>query len=93
MSNLKILRLLALTEGISYLLLAITMYLKYSLEIPKPNMIVGMIHGILFIGYCIWSLIVAKEKRWPLMTTFWVLFASLIPFGTFIADAKILNKN
>ena len=35
------LRLLAHLEGISYLLFAITMPLKYLMDIPEPNYVVG----------------------------------------------------
>ncbi|MBK8245043.1 MAG: DUF3817 domain-containing protein [Saprospiraceae bacterium] len=88
------LRLLGFSEGLSYIaLLGIGMPLKYIYSLPMPNLIIGTIHGILFIAYCIWVLIVKSERQWHLSITFWALFASLIPFGTFIADYKIFRKN
>ncbi|MBL1280029.1 MAG: DUF3817 domain-containing protein [Fluviicola sp.] len=86
------LRILAITEGISYLLLALTMPLKYMYEIGMPNKIVGMIHGILFILYCIWILIVAKKYSWSIGKALAGLLASLLPFATFVFDAKVLKK-
>lgn len=86
------LRLLALLEGISYLLFALTMPLKYIYEMPMPNKIVGMAHGFLFIAYCAMVFIVNQDKKWSLATNFWAYLASLIPFGTFVADAKIFKK-
>ncbi len=86
------LRILAILEGISYLLLAITVPLKYALDMGTPNKIVGMIHGILFIAYCIWVVVYGREAKWKLSTIFWSLIASLLPFGTFVADAKIFSK-
>jgi integral membrane protein len=91
-TTLGALRLLALLEGISYLLLALTMPLKYMYEMPMPNKIVGMAHGFLFIGYCAMVFVVNQEKKWSLVTNFWAYLASLIPFGTFVADAKIFKK-
>lgn len=91
-SSLGILRILALLEGISYLSFAITMPLKRMYEMPLPNLIVGNIHGILFIAYCIFVFVVNQEKKWNFMTNFWAYAASLIPFGTFVADAKIFKK-
>jgi integral membrane protein len=85
------LRILAILEGISYLLLGITMPLKYMLDIPGPNYIVGMAHGILFILYVIFSLQNIYLQRWGFWTSILVLGASLIPVGTFIIDAKILK--
>ncbi|HIP32479.1 MAG TPA: DUF3817 domain-containing protein [Crocinitomicaceae bacterium] len=86
------LRVLAITEGVSYLLLALTMPLKYMYEIGMPNKVVGMIHGILFILYCIWILIVAKKNNWSILKTLVGLAASLLPFATFIFDAKVLKN-
>lgn len=88
-TNLGRLRALAILEGVSYLaLFGITMPLKYMLDMPGPNQWVGMIHGFLFIAYCLWVLIVKQEYRWGLKKTVLSLLASLIPFGTFIADKK-----
>ena len=86
------LRFLAVSEGISYLLFALTMPIKYMLHIPLPNKVVGMAHGFLFIAYCLWVIIVAIEKKWSFGTTFLAGIASLIPFGTFMADSKIFKK-
>ncbi|MDX1652965.1 MAG: DUF3817 domain-containing protein [Brumimicrobium sp.] len=89
---LGLLRLLAILEGTSYLMLALTMPLKYYYAMPLPNKIVGMAHGILFIAYCFMVYVVNQEKKWSLKTNFWAYFASLLPFGTFVADAKIFKK-
>lgn len=90
--TLSYLRLFAFLEGCSFLLFALTMPLKYSFDIKWPNQIVGMAHGLLFIIYIVLVWIVSKEKKWSLMTQFWAYLASLLPFGTFVADAKIFKK-
>lgn len=86
------LRLLAIVEGISYLLLGITVPMKYFMEMGTPNKIVGMIHGVLFISYCIWVYVYYNHAKWKTSTLLWSLFASIIPFGTFVADARIFKK-
>ena len=91
MTVLKTLRLLAILEGISYILFGLTMPMKYIWEIKEPNYYVGMIHGVLFILYCIYVLLAAKKYSWNFLKTFIIGFASLIPFGTFWADAKYLK--
>lgn len=88
---LGILRILAILEGISYLALGLTMPLKYLYEMGTPNKIVGMLHGVFFIVYCIMVYYVNTEKKWSFKTNFWAYLASLIPFGTFVADAKIFK--
>lgn len=82
------LRLLAILEGISYLLLGVTMPLKYMMGMPLPNYIVGMAHGVLFIGYCGLVIVVALKNNWTVKLTLLSLAASLIPFGTFYAEWK-----
>lgn len=91
-SKLGLLRITGFLEGCSYLLLGLTMIMKYQYQITGPNKIVGYAHGFLFIAYVLLVLIVGREKRWSLVTLFWALLASLLPFGTFVADAKIFRK-
>ncbi len=86
------LRILAILEGISYLLLFPTVILKYGYDMGLPNKIVGSIHGILFILYCIWVCYVARKRKWDLKKTIICLAASLFPFATFIVDHRILKK-
>lgn len=85
------LRILAILEGISYLLLVPTIILKYGFEMGLPNKIVGSLHGILFIFYCIWVIYYAMKKKWRLMKTLICLAASLLPIATFIVDQRILK--
>jgi integral membrane protein len=82
-------RLVAFLEGCSFLLFAITMPLKYMLHMPKPNFIIGMAHGVLFISYVLLLLQVSTEFKWPLKKIFLAFIAALVPFGTFIANKKL----
>lgn len=87
---LKTLKLLAILEGISYLLLlGICMPLKYWLNIPEPTYPVGLAHGVLFVLYCSFVMFVARKYRWSMWKTFLALMASLFPFATFVADKKL----
>lgn len=92
-SSLNILRITGLLEGISYLLLlGVCMPLKYLAEIHAPNKLVGMAHGLLFVLYCILVILNRANYNWSFTKTFWALIASILPFGTFVADAKIFKK-
>lgn len=86
------LRILAILEGISYISFGITMPLKRMMDIPEPNFIVGMIHGFLFIAYCIWVVLNHFDRKWSYMTTSILLVSSLVPFMTFWAERKILKS-
>lgn len=91
-SKLGMLRITGFLEGCSFLMLGITMILKYQYGMVAPNKIVGYAHGFLFIAYVVLVFLVSMEKRWSLSTQFWAYLASLLPFGTFVADAKIFKK-
>jgi len=93
-TNIGYLRVLAYLEGISFLLLlGVGMPLKYFYEMPKPNLVIGMTHGILFIAYCTWVFIVKSEQKWRGSKTFWAVLAAFLPFGTFVADVKLFRHN
>lgn len=86
------LRILAFAEGVSFLIiLFITMPLKYLFQMPEPNQIFGLAHGILFVLYVLAVIQIKIEQNWRNSTTFWALLASVIPFGTFWADRKIFQ--
>ena len=92
MTLLKAFRTIAILEGISYLLLFITMRLKYVLGMLEPNYYVGMGHGMLFMVYCGLGLACAIHYKWKIGFSIMVFLASLVPFGTFYLDAKYLKK-
>lgn len=86
------LRLIGLAEGVSFLvLLLIAMPLKYWAGLPQAVQVVGMAHGVLFIMYILWVIQAKIEYNWSLKNTFWALVASVVPLGTFYADAKLFR--
>ncbi|HMP29938.1 MAG TPA: DUF3817 domain-containing protein [Saprospiraceae bacterium] len=84
-------RMVAFIEGCSYLMLGVTMILKYQYNMPKPNYIVGMAHGVLFVLYCGLLLQVGVKYGWSLWKIFLAFIAALVPFGTFYADVKLFR--
>ena len=92
LNRLTILKKVAILEGISYLLFAVTVPLKRIYNYHWPNKIVGMSHGILFILYILLVYINSKVERWNWKTKAFLYLASVIPFGTFIVEKKILKK-
>ena len=87
-----ILRLIAWLEGVSFLLLGISMPLKYGFDIPQPNYVIGMIHGILFVIYNLLILKHSKLKNWSIREIIFLCFLSLVPFGTFYGDHKYFKR-
>ncbi|HTG57452.1 MAG TPA: DUF3817 domain-containing protein, partial [Niabella sp.] len=78
------LRIIGFLEGISLLaLIFIAMPLKYGFNSPLAVQILGPIHGALFVLFVINTLSLGIEQQWKFATTTWkVLLACMIPFGT-----------
>jgi integral membrane protein len=87
------LRSIGVFEAISYLLLlGIAMPLKYVFDLPEAVRVVGMAHGILWMAYVGLAVLGQIDYKWSLKTTAWLFIASLLPFGPFLADSKLLSK-
>ncbi len=95
MTSIGRLRILAFLEGMSLLfLLLVAVPVKYVYENPVLVKAVGPVHGAFFLLFVLNALSVGVEQGWKFRTTTWkVLLACLIPFGTFYIDYKILRGN
>ena len=86
------LRLTALLEGVSFLvLLLIAMPLKYMAGQPDAVRVVGMAHGVLFVLYVLLLIQQGIARRWSWRTMILGFVASLVPLGTFWADKKLFQ--
>ena len=86
-------RAIAFLEGVSFLLLMfIAMPIKYLLDYPQVVKVCGWFHGLLFIAYILLLIQVVIEYQWKAGRSFWAFIASLLPFGTFVLDHKVLSK-
>jgi integral membrane protein len=92
-NTLSRLRLIAILEGISFLvLLFIAMPLKYFYQQPEMVRKVGMLHGWLFVLYVALLLLAAYQFKWTWSKTILGFVLSLIPFGTFYAERKMFQN-
>ena len=86
-------RIVALLEGVSYILLmTIGLYFKYLLNDDTYVKLLGMPHGVLFMLYILIAFLLRKQEQWSFINFVIILFASLVPFGTFYIDRKYLLK-
>ena len=91
-SFLNIFRIVAFLEGLSYiLLLFIATPIKYMTGNPEYVKLLGMPHGLLFIAYLVLAFLIKKDMKWTNITFLFVLLASIIPFGTFYVERKLLK--
>jgi integral membrane protein len=86
-------RLIAQVEGASYILLVfIAMPLKYGIGWDLPVRYVGMIHGVLFIMYCLALFLTRNVVPWSFPRGIVLFIASLVPFGTIWADRRLKEE-
>ena len=85
-------RVVSFLEGTSYLLLLfVAVPIKYWMNNPQYVKLLGMPHGLLFVGYIVLAFFLKPEMKWNMKKFGIVLLASIIPFGTFYVDKKYLR--
>ncbi|MBH0189174.1 MAG: DUF3817 domain-containing protein [Nitrospira sp.] len=93
MSPIQAFRITALAEGTSFLvLLFIAMPMKYFMGIPMAVRIVGLIHGILFLLYVGQLARLRTKYHWGNRFCIQAFVASILPFGTFLFDKYLREK-
>jgi integral membrane protein len=93
MSQIRAFRMTALAEGVSFItLLFVAMPMKYYMGMPEVVRVVGSIHGVLFLLYISLLATLHVRQRWSFMFSLYALIASVIPFGTFVLDKHIREK-
>ncbi len=89
----NIFKVTSFLEGTSYiLLLFVGVPLKYFAGNDVLVKSLGMPHGMLFLAYIVLALAIRSRMKWDMKTTFIVLIASLLPFGTFYVNKKYLKE-
>lgn len=89
---LKFFKYLAITEGISALLLFFfAMPMKYIFNDPIYVKHIGMVHGMLFTAYIIIATILKFKQNWNIKKYIEICLASIPPFGTFYIEKKYLK--
>ncbi|MGB4066391.1 MAG: DUF3817 domain-containing protein [Nitrospira sp.] len=93
MSEIRRFRMTALAEGSSFLLLLfVAMPMKYLMGMPRVVTVVGAIHGILFLGYVAQLAMLRTKHQWDNRFSFYAFLASLLPFGPFLFDKYLREK-
>src|SRR5690606_35922453 len=93
-SIVKSFKLIAVLEGISYLVLFGNMLLikPFFIDLYQTLLYpIGMTHGVLFIAYVLLAFLVTLKLKWSLKTLAIVLLASLLPFATFYVERKYVS--
>jgi integral membrane protein len=84
----QVFRALAVGEAVTWALLLSGMFLKYVTETTELGVqVFGMVHGVVFIAYCLVTLVVAIDQRWSFLRTVAGLVAAVPPFATLLFEA------
>lgn len=87
------LRLIAIAEGTSFLLLLfIAMPLKYLAGIPEAVRVVGMLHGLLWVAFVAALGHAWLTLGWPVRRLVLNLVGSVTPFGPFLLEASLRRE-
>jgi integral membrane protein len=87
MSPLHLFRRVAIAEAVTWGLLLLGMVLKYVTDTTELGVrVFGMAHGIVFIAYCLTTVLVAVDQRWSRRRLLLGLVSSVPPFVTVLFD-------
>ena len=89
---LKWLIIAGLIEGTSTLVLFfVAMPLKYVYDMPAAVSVVGMLHGLLFVGLVAMFIAARSIVPLPRSLVLWGIVGAVLPFGPFIVDVPLLR--
>lgn len=93
MSPLLLLRIASFSEGVSFLaLLYYAIYRKRILGDADAIRIPGMIHGMLFLLFCLALVHVWADRKWPLKKVAFAFLCSLLPFAPFYLERRLRKE-
>ena len=80
---LSLFRRLAIAEAVTWALLLAGMFLKYGTHTTELGVrVFGMVHGVVFIAYCLVTLLVGVDQRWSRGRVLLGLVSAVPPFMT-----------
>ena len=83
MSPTRLYRLVARAEAVTWALLLTGMFLKYVTRTTELGVqVFGMVHGVVFIAYCLVTALLFVDQRWPVSRLALGLVAAVPPFAT-----------
>jgi integral membrane protein len=83
MSPTRLYRLVARAEAVTWALLLTGMFLKYVTETTELGVqVFGMVHGVVFIAYCLTTGLLWVDRKWSLGRLVLGLAAAVPPFAT-----------
>ncbi|MDO5502953.1 MAG: DUF3817 domain-containing protein [Actinomycetia bacterium] len=83
----------AFAEVVTWALLLLGMFLKYVTETTDLGVrVFGLLHGAVFLGYCVTTVVTWINQRWSLGTGLLALAAAVPPFLTIWAERRLERR-
>ena len=93
MSPRRLFRIVAIAEAITWAMLLTGMFLKYVTETTELGVrIGGMIHGVVFIAYCLVTVLVGIDAKWSIKRIALGLASAIPPFFTIWFDLAMEKR-
>ena len=87
----KQLKVVALLEALSFLVLLGFTVLKHTTGPATGVQLFGPVHGALFVAYVVLTVVVARAESWKLTRTLLTLGCAVLPLGGLIADRTLIG--
>ena len=82
-------RRIAIAEAITWALLLVGMFLKYVTKTTELGVrVFGMVHGVVFITYCLITVATWVNQKWPARVGLMGLVSAIPPFATILFDRR-----
>lgn len=89
MSPVVLFRRISLAEAVTWSLLLLGMFLKYVTKTTELGVrVFGMMHGVVFVAYCVITVFVWVNQRWTARTGLLALASAVPPFMTVWFDRR-----
>lgn len=85
-------RVLAWVTGVGLLALCVAMVFAYGFGDRRGISVVGQIHGFLYMGYIVATLLLAERLRWAPRKAVLILLAGTVPVMSFVAERKVTHE-
>lgn len=85
----RALRLAAALEAATYLVLLAAVAQHRLLDGPDRVSAVGLVHGLVFLGYAAVVLAGRRERRWSRQDVASLLAAAFVPLGTVVVERRL----
>jgi integral membrane protein len=89
----RLLKVVSIVEGTSYLILMCAVFAKYVLDAPGEGgvPIMGPTHGVIFLVYAALVLVGREEQGWDAKHTVIALVLAAVPFGGFYVERRMIT--